>query len=129
MDGSQFLGQPHKAGHDVEPGAAVDLLGEVGLAGEKGAELRALGHELPHEQVEQDGGDAAAAVVRVAADAGKPAPAAFLQIHRAGVGHDVPAGALSIERAKQTEIQGWSEKKLEKYIAKKQKLEAEKKNK
>ena len=39
------------------------------------------------------------------------------------------AGALSIERAKQTEIQGWSEKKLEKYIAKKQKLEAEKKNK
>ena len=43
------------------------------------------------------------------------------------IGHDVPAGALSIERAKQAEIEGWGEKKLEKYIAKKQKLEAEKK--
>ena len=43
------------------------------------------------------------------------------------IGRDVPAGALGIERAKQTEIDGWGEKKLEKYIAKKQKLEAEKK--
>ena len=45
------------------------------------------------------------------------------------IGHDVPAGALSIERAKQTEIDGWGENKLQKYIAKKQKLEADKKNK
>ena len=45
------------------------------------------------------------------------------------IGHDVPAGALSIERAKQTEIDNWGEKKLQKYIAKKQKLEADKKNK
>lgn len=45
------------------------------------------------------------------------------------IGHDVPAGALGIERAKQTEINGWGERKLEKYIAKKQKLEAEKKGK
>ena len=36
-------------------------------------------------------------------------------------------GALGIERAKQAAIPGWGEKKLEKYIAKKQKLEAEKK--
>ena len=41
------------------------------------------------------------------------------------IGHDVPAGALGIERAKQAEIDGWGERKLEKYIAKKQKLEAE----
>ena len=40
-----------------------------------------------------------------------------------------PAGALGIERAKQAEIDGWGERKLEKYIAKKQKLEAEKKGK
>ena len=45
------------------------------------------------------------------------------------IGHDVPAGALSIERAKQTEIDGWGENKLQKYIAKKQKLEADKKSK
>ena len=45
------------------------------------------------------------------------------------IGHDVPAGALSIERAKQTEIDNWGENKLQKYIAKKQKLEADKKNK
>lgn len=45
------------------------------------------------------------------------------------IGHDVPAGALSIERAKQTEIDSWGENKLQKYIAKKQKLEADKKNK
>ena len=32
---------------------------------------------------------------------------------------------MSIERAKQAEIEGWGEKKLEKYIAKKQKLENE----
>ena len=41
------------------------------------------------------------------------------------IGHDVPAGALGIERAKQAEIDGWGERKLEKYIAKKQKLEAD----
>ena len=40
-----------------------------------------------------------------------------------------PAGALGIERAKQAEVDGWGERKLEKYIAKKQKLEAEKKGK
>lgn len=45
------------------------------------------------------------------------------------IDHDVPAGALSIERAKQTEIDNWGENKLQKYIAKKQKLEADKKNK
>ena len=44
------------------------------------------------------------------------------------IGHDVPDGALGIERAKQAEISGWGEKKLEKYVAKKQKLEADKKN-
>ena len=44
------------------------------------------------------------------------------------IGRDVPAGALGIERAKQTEIDGWGERKLQKYIAKKQKLEADKKN-
>ena len=44
------------------------------------------------------------------------------------IGRDVPAGALGIERAKQTEIGGWGERKLQKYIAKKQKLEADKKN-
>ena len=45
------------------------------------------------------------------------------------IGHDVPAGALGIERAKQAEVDGWGERKLEKYVAKKQKLEAEKKGK
>ena len=40
----------------------------------------------------------------------------------------VPDGALGIERAKQAEVAAWGAKKLEKYVAKKQKLEAEKKN-
>ena len=44
------------------------------------------------------------------------------------IGHDVPDGALGIERAKQAEVAAWGAKKLEKYVAKKQKLEAEKKN-
>ncbi|HRM11097.1 MAG TPA: UDP-N-acetylglucosamine diphosphorylase [Gemmiger qucibialis] len=44
------------------------------------------------------------------------------------IGHDVPDGALGIERAKQAEVADWGAKKLEKYVAKKQKLEAEKKN-
>jgi len=39
------------------------------------------------------------------------------------IGSDVPAGALGIERAKQANIDGWSDKKLEKYIAKKKKAE------
>lgn len=39
-----------------------------------------------------------------------------------------PDGALGIERAKQAEVADWGAKKLEKYVAKKQKLEAEKKN-
>lgn len=43
------------------------------------------------------------------------------------IGKDVPAGALGIERGKQAAIEGWGERKLEKYIAKKQKLEADKK--
>lgn len=43
------------------------------------------------------------------------------------IGADVPAGALGIERAKQANIPAWGEKKLEKYIAKKQKLQEEKK--
>lgn len=42
------------------------------------------------------------------------------------IGKDVPAGALGIERAKQANVDGWGEHKLEKYIAKKQKLEADK---
>lgn len=37
----------------------------------------------------------------------------------------MPAGALGIERGKQAAIDGWGERKLEKYIAKKQKLESE----
>ena len=41
------------------------------------------------------------------------------------IGKDVPAGALGIERGKQAAIDGWGERKLEKYIAKKQKLESE----
>jgi bifunctional UDP-N-acetylglucosamine pyrophosphorylase/glucosamine-1-phosphate N-acetyltransferase len=44
------------------------------------------------------------------------------------IGHDVPDGALGIERAKQAEVAAWGAKKLEKYVAKKQKLEAEKKS-
>ena len=44
------------------------------------------------------------------------------------IGRDVPDGALGIERAKQAEVADWGAKKLEKYVAKKQKLEAEKKN-
>ena len=35
---------------------------------------------------------------------------------------------MFIERAKQAEVAAWGAKKLEKYVAKKQKLEAEKKN-
>ena len=42
------------------------------------------------------------------------------------VSKDVPDGALGIERGKQTFLPGWGEKKLAKYIAKKQKLEADK---
>ena len=42
------------------------------------------------------------------------------------VSKDVPDGALGIERGKQTFLPGWGEKKLTKYIAKKQKLEADK---
>lgn len=42
------------------------------------------------------------------------------------IGRDVPAGALGIERGKQAAIEGWGERKLEKYVAKKQKLEMEK---
>lgn len=42
------------------------------------------------------------------------------------IGRDVAPGALGIERAKQSELPGWGEKKLEKYIAKKEKLQAEK---
>ena len=39
------------------------------------------------------------------------------------IGKDVPDGALGIERAKQTAIPGWGEKKLAAYIEKKKKLE------
>ena len=42
------------------------------------------------------------------------------------VSKDVPDGALGIERGKQTFLPSWGEKKLTKYIAKKQKLEADK---
>ena len=45
------------------------------------------------------------------------------------IGQDVPEGALGIERAKQASIPGWGKKKLEAYVAKKQKLEADKKSK
>ncbi len=41
------------------------------------------------------------------------------------IGQDVPAGALAIERGKQHNIEGWAEKKLQKYVAKKKKLEQE----
>ena len=41
------------------------------------------------------------------------------------IGKDVPAGALGIERGKQTALPGWGERKLKQYIEKKQKLEAE----
>lgn len=34
------------------------------------------------------------------------------------IGHDVPDGALGIERAKQAEVAAWGAKKLEKYVAK-----------
>ena len=44
------------------------------------------------------------------------------------IGKDVPAGALGIERAKQVNVNAWGEHKLEKYIAKKKKLEEDKKN-
>lgn len=43
------------------------------------------------------------------------------------IGQDVPAGALGIERAKQANIPAWGERKLEKYVAKKKKLEEDKK--
>ena len=43
------------------------------------------------------------------------------------ISKDVPDGALGIERGKQAAIPGWSDKKLEKYVAKKEKLEAERK--
>lgn len=43
------------------------------------------------------------------------------------IGKDVPAGALGVERGKQINVEGWAEKKLEKYIEKKKKLEAESK--
>ena len=43
------------------------------------------------------------------------------------ISQDVPDGALGIERGKQAAIPGWSDKKLEKYVAKKEKLEAERK--
>ena len=43
------------------------------------------------------------------------------------IGADVPAGSLGIERAKQANVPNWGEKKLEKYIAKKQNLEESKK--
>lgn len=41
------------------------------------------------------------------------------------IGKDVPAGALGIERARQTAIEGWGERKLQKYIDKKKKLESD----
>ena len=40
---------------------------------------------------------------------------------------DVPAAGMGIARQRQTNLEGWAEKKMEKYIAKKQKLESEKK--
>ncbi|MGN0974754.1 MAG: UDP-N-acetylglucosamine diphosphorylase [Gemmiger sp.] len=40
------------------------------------------------------------------------------------ISKDVPDGALGIERGKQAAIEGWGGKKLEKYVAKKEKLEA-----
>ena len=43
------------------------------------------------------------------------------------IGADVPAGALGIERAKQANVPNGGEKKLEKYLAKKQKLDESKK--
>ncbi len=43
------------------------------------------------------------------------------------IGQDVPAGCLGIERARQANVPGWGEAKLQAYIAKKQKIEAEKK--
>ena len=43
------------------------------------------------------------------------------------ISQDVPDGALGIERGRQAAIPGWSDKKLEKYVAKKEKLEAERK--
>ena len=38
---------------------------------------------------------------------------------------DVPAQALGIARERQTNLEGWAEPKMEAYIAKKQKLEAD----
>ncbi|MDD4851031.1 MAG: UDP-N-acetylglucosamine diphosphorylase [Gemmiger sp.] len=45
------------------------------------------------------------------------------------IGADVPAGALGIERARQANVPGWGAKKLEKYVAKKVGLEAQKQKK
>ena len=41
------------------------------------------------------------------------------------VTQDVPAGALAIERGRQANVEGWAVPKMEAYIAKKQRLEAE----
>ena len=41
------------------------------------------------------------------------------------IGKDVPDGALAIERGKQTALPNWGEHKLQKYMEKKKKLEAE----
>ena len=41
------------------------------------------------------------------------------------ISKDVPAGALGIERGRQTALPGWGERKLQGYIEKKKKLEAE----
>ena len=42
---------------------------------------------------------------------------------------DVPAGDMGIARERQTNLEGWAKPKMQAYIAKKQKLEADKKNK
>ena len=41
------------------------------------------------------------------------------------IGKNVEPGALALERAKQTALPGWGERKLKKYIEKKKKLEEE----
>ncbi len=41
------------------------------------------------------------------------------------VTQDVPAGALAIERGRQANVEGWAVPRMEAYIAKKQRLEAE----
>ena len=40
---------------------------------------------------------------------------------------DVPAGDMGIARERQTNLEGWAKPKMQAYIAKKQKLEAESK--